>query len=208
MSALSTASISLDRVQRVLWNQLEHFQIGFDEHPIPENQDLRALSIAWIAVFLKEAVPPSFVETLMALVLRFRARADFSNFGWYRVSPLDIALFASTGDRAWLCDVASNLDHHKRSLRRFVVNSFALVANRVTFDREMLDRTAHNLQVRHSGCEELAVLFATSDLTNAEKKKQISQWLSQFRLNPHEEECLRHLAAGEYVVNQRPQTHH
>jgi hypothetical protein len=44
-------------------------------------------------------------------------------------------------------------------------------------------------------------MVATSDLKNTEKKEQISQWLSQFRLNPHEEDCLRHLAAGEFIGN-------
>ena len=130
MFNMSKANISLDRVQRVLWSQLERFQTSYDENPIVESQDLRALSIAWIAVFLEEAVPPSFLETLMEVVLRLRARADFSHRGWHCLAPMDVALFALTGDRDWLFYVATNLDHHSSVLRRFVVNSFALIANR------------------------------------------------------------------------------
>jgi len=134
-------------------------------------------------------------------VLRFRSRQDFSYRGWHYLSPLDVALFSLTGDREWLCYVASNLDHHKSGLRNLVVRSFAFVANRVTFDRDMLNRTAHNLQVRHMGCEDLVVLFAISDFDGSEKKAQISKWLSLYSLNPHEEACLRHLAVGELVSN-------
>jgi hypothetical protein len=61
---MSAANVSIDRVQGVLWNQLEEFEAGYDQDPIPENQDLRALSIAWIAVFVEEAVSASFVEAL------------------------------------------------------------------------------------------------------------------------------------------------
>jgi hypothetical protein len=154
-----------------------------------------------MAVFFEEAVTSSFVESLTALVLRLRSLEDFSYRGWIRLLPLDVALFALTGNRDWLCYVASNLDHHASGLRDFVIKSFALVANRVTFDSRMLERTAHNLQVRHGGCEDLVILYATSDLNSSEKRQQISKWLSQFSLNPWEEECLRRLAAGEFAVN-------
>jgi hypothetical protein len=198
---MSADNINLGRVQQVLWTQLERFKGGFDETPIPEVQDLRGLSIAWIAVFFQEAVPSSFLDSLMELVLRLRSHEDFSHHGWFRLIPLDVALFALTGNRDWLCYVASNLGHGTSGHRDFVIRSFALVANRLTFDRLMLDRTAYNLQVRHGGCEDLVILYAVSDQKGSEKKQQIAKWLSQFTLNPPEEECLRHLAAGEFAVN-------
>jgi len=198
---MTTGNISIARVQRIVSTQLEDFRRAYDEDPITENQDLRALSTAWLAVFMNEAFSPALVDSLRELVERLRQREDFRYRGWHALAPLDVALFALTEDRHWLLYVTTNLDHHKSYLRRFVTNAFALVANRLTFDGDMLDRTSHNLKAVHFSCDDLVVLFATSVLGAEEKKKQISEWASKFKLNADEAECLRALAAGQYVQN-------
>jgi hypothetical protein len=201
VSIVTNAKIDPDRFQRLLWRELGEFEENFGQDPVTEGQDLRALSIAWAAVFLPEALSPSFVQRLASLVLELRSRDDFRNYGWYCLPPLDVALFALTDNREWLSYVVSDLDHHKRELRAFVINSFALVANRVNFEGELLDRIAHNLEVVHMGCEEPVILFAVSNQKAADKTEQISKWLAKYSLNPDEEECLRNLSTGKFVVN-------
>lgn len=194
--------MSVDGLQRFLSRELAYFERHVDENPVPEVQDLRGLAIAWMGTLLPEVFLARFVKRLECLVERLRGREDYLYTGWYRLLPLDVALFAVTGDRACLVPVITNLDHHKMTLRNFNMDCFALIANRVTFDREMLDRTANNLRVAHARCEDLVTLFAVSNQAPREKIDQISKWLAQSTPpNSIERETLRRLAAGEFVVN-------
>ena len=141
--------LNAPRIRSLLWEELADFRRDFQESPIREEQDLRALFIAWMAAFLPEVAPDGFWEELRSVVTGFRARTDFSAHGWHRLVPLDVALFVGTGEHQWLDICRPNVDHHKSELRTFVIDCLALAAPRLEFDGEMIARTENNLRVRH-----------------------------------------------------------
>lgn len=184
-----------------LSRQLTEFRSHFDEHPMSEEQDLRAYSIAWLAAFVPEAFSAGFRADLESFVAECGNRDDFSHNGWWRLPGLDVALFLVTKDAAWLNVCRENLDHHKSGLRLGVMEALALAAQHLIFDEEMLRRVAHNLQVRQMGCGDVVVLFVACQNKNEDKIAKVSEWLSAYSHNEGVEETLRVLENGRSVPN-------
>ena len=194
-------ALDRDRVERVLWSIWAEYRRDFQVHPINEIQDLRAFSVLWAAVFVPEAISPLFQRSLTRSAQQYRERADYGNFCWFRVLPLEAALYALTGDEWWLSNVRANLDHQNSSLRTTTIESLALLADRVEFDAETLRRIARNLEMRHFFCEWPVILFAVSKESSKHKRRQLEQWLQAYEMNPSERTVLEMLARGEFVEN-------
>jgi hypothetical protein len=187
--------LDLDRVGRSLWGIWSGYRRDFEEEPITEVQDLRAFSILWAALFIPEAISSRLRRSLMRVAEQYRERADYSYGCWYRALPIDAAIYTLTADKWWLTAILSNLNHHKRSLREFTIESFAPIAHQLEFDCETLHRIAENIEWRHTFYEWPVILFAGS----AERKRQkIEEWLRSYELS---DPVLEKLARGELVEN-------
>jgi hypothetical protein len=195
------ANLDRGRVERVLQTIWRDYLRDFEITPITEIQDLRTFSILWAAVFMPECISREFQRSVAMTVLQYRDRADYGNTRWYRMLPIEAALYALSGAEAWLSTIRTNLDHHKSSLRMMTIESLAPIADRLEFDGEMLRRIAHNLDVRHFFCEWPVILFAVSRGTKAYKRQKIEQWLGSFEMNSNERAVLETLARGEMVDN-------
>jgi hypothetical protein len=196
-----TTVLDRERVEKVLRTIWREYMRDFEITPITEIQDIRAFSILWAAVFLPECISKQFQRSVAMTVLQYRDRADYSNTCWFRVLPIEAALYALTGSEPWLSTIRANLDHHKSSLRTMTIESFAVIADRLEFDGEILRRIAHNLEVHHSFCEWPVILFAVSRGTAAYKRQKIEEWLGSYEMNENERAVLETLARGELVDN-------
>lgn len=200
-AGFSTMLLDRDRLERVLWGIWREYRRDFDLREITEIQDLRAFSILWAAVFIPEAVPRLLFYSMCRSIDQYRQREDYSTFGWYRALPIEAAIYAMFGDAWRLSTILLNLNHHKSSLRQFTTESFALVANRLEFDADALERIGKNLEWRHFYCEQGVILFAVSRATPEFKRRKIEEWLAAYSLNPDEQKALENLARGRIVEN-------
>lgn len=194
--------LDLNRFRRLLEEEFNRFRHDFEIRPITEAQDLRALLIAWVAVFLPEAVTDDLINKVKDFLTNIRERKDFLYEGWYSVIDLDIALFAATNQSSWLYNHRYNFDHHNSTIREFLTRSLALVADRISFDdEELLNRTARNLSYRHSYSEYCLIILAVSKGDVNNKVKQFTQWISNNALNEKIRYLLKQLSMGDFVTN-------
>jgi hypothetical protein len=189
------------RVEIALWAIWREYRRDFESTPTSEIQDLRALSILWTAVFIPECISLRLRRSLAKTVRQYRERADYGHACWHRILPVEAALYAITRTESWLSAILANLDHHKSSLRTFTVESLALIADRLEFDAETLQRIGRNLDVRHFFCEWPVILFAVSKGSAECKRLQIELWLGLYEMNANERAILEALARGEMVEN-------
>ncbi len=111
------ANLDISRIENALWEILREFRRDFERTPIDELQDLRAFSILWAALFVPEALSLRFLHTLSRTGEQYRERPDYGNNCWYRVMPLEAALYVLTGWDFWLPVLLDNSDPPKCSLR-------------------------------------------------------------------------------------------
>lgn len=112
-------NLDLARIESALREILREFNRDFEQTPIGEIQDLRALSILWATLFIPEAMSPRFRRALIQTAEQYRGRPDYGNHAWYRALPIEAALYVLTGSPFWLPSLLNNIDHHKSSLRRW-----------------------------------------------------------------------------------------
>lgn len=166
----------------------------------PERQELQAFFICWIAVFLPEALKKTFVVSLRSTVNDLRDRKSWGTSIWYRLLPLEIALYAATGRNQWLDTHRFNFDHHNRSLRNLVIESLAYVADRLQFDDpELQERAASNLRSWHLGCEDAAFLLLAARGEPVKKRQAIEGWIRDIKLPVHVKDLLAQALAGEFI---------
>lgn len=178
---------------------------AFEQHylqTITEQQDLRALLLTWFALFLPEAFSPSLIARLKEFRFAASKETDYASHGWYRLLPLDVALYAIEGDIQLIQNHRLNFDHHKSSIRSVVVRTLGQVAHRLTFgDEELLARCANNLAVMHGQCEWAAVVVLLGKGSAAVKREALKAWLDRYTLNDNERQFLSELLETGYMSN-------
>ena len=194
-------SLDVMRIENVLWDLLRAYRTDFEITPISEIQDLRAFSILWSALFTPEAVSARFRLALARVARQYRDRKDFGGNVWFRVLPIEAALYVLNDDPSWLTTLLPNLDHHKSSLRTMTIESVALIANRLAFDADTLRRIAHNMEARHMFADWGVMLLAISKGTAEYKRKTIRTWLDLHEINSDEQAVVESLADGKLVQN-------
>lgn len=152
-----------NRLDSFLCDTLEDFRAGIDESQHTERQEMRALAVCWIATFLPEACTPPFRAELARVVEFLRARVDHRNNMWWRIAPLEAALFALTGGREWLRFLIPNLNHHSRVFRTPVIEAVGYIADRLDFDDlELRQRVLSNLSSRQALADETLLILLSS----------------------------------------------
>jgi hypothetical protein len=188
-----------DRVESVLWSVWQEYLRDFESSPVREIQELRAFSILWAILFIPEAISPCFRRSLTSTVQQYRERTDYKSFCWYRMGPIEAALYALTGVDSWLSTLRANLDHHKSDLREITIESFALLADRLEFDAETLVHIQGNFESRQFFYDWPVILFAVSKASAQNKRQKIEQWLERYKMN--DQTLLEKLVRGEWVEN-------
>jgi hypothetical protein len=199
---MTQAAVTIDSVEALLNDELSALIRDFELTPIPHTQDLRGFLICWFAAFAPELVSEAFRYRLKCTVHECRSHDDFDNNAWFRITHLESALFALDDDTGWIDSPVANLNHDKASLRFFVHESLAFVADKLEFVNQSLRRAVeYNLKVVHGFCEHSVVLLCAASGQAADKRRLVAEWASRYRLNQSEEECLRRLADGRAVPN-------
>lgn len=169
---------------------------------ITEQQDLRALLLAWFALFLPEAFSSNLVTRMLEFRLAASEEEDYRNRGWYCLLPLDVALYTLEGDLSLIQNHRYNFDHHKSSIRNVVLYTLGLVAHRLSFgDEELLSRCANNLAHSQGQCEWAAILVLLGNGSAAAKRETLKTWLNSYRLNADNCQLLSELLERGYVSN-------
>jgi hypothetical protein len=188
----------------LLEGELRAFMQNFGKGDLSEREHLHSLFISWVSVFIPEAVPPVFRQELKQFVNSIRLRQDFLYNSWWRVLPLNVALFSLEGDYMWLDMHRLNIDHHKSSLRLMLLESLALVSDQLDLhDGELQVRIAHNLKVVHGHCDWCVLLLLTAQGSPQAKKDLLKVWIQDYgkHLNRGEKVVLEQLLKGEPVSN-------
>ncbi len=180
--AVTTDIIDINRIALLLSQEFRRYKDGFDESPIPESQQSRGLFIAWIATFLPEAVSQEFVSELETYAYDARDMGDYQYEGWWRILPLDIALYALTGDSKWLLTAMTNIDHHKSDFRRLAFEALALAADRLKADdSQFSSRVASNLEKHHFFSDQAVALFVAAKGEPSVKLKLLTKWHALYK---------------------------
>ena len=176
-------SINRERLARVVKSEFELWVENFGKRPMPGAQERRGLFVQWFSVFAPESFEPALVDDLRSIAHEMRHHPEYRDDKWFEMLPIEVALYAHTGDPYWIKIAQLNLNHHNSSLREFVLESLLLVVDRIRFDdTECLARVTSNLEGWHfSAIDSVYFLLMTQGEVKT-KKEQIQKWLDQVNL--------------------------
>ena len=195
--------LDLNAVGQILNEELAGFKRHIYGWPISEESDLRAFFIAWVAIFLPEAVTKPFLNQLKTFVQIVEESPDYSTSHWSKILPLQVGLYALTNDFQWLNNCRGNIDHGKQSLRKFTTETLALVANRISFhDSELIDRIERNIEIRHFFWEWGVVILIVADGDSRAKIELLQKWLKKYRKNEEATQLINKLIQGHFIHNE------
>lgn len=197
-------ALELERIRRVLDQELYMFKKEFGERPMSQVQDQRGLLLAWLAVFIPEAFSSRHRIRLEEAVRYLKMEGDYLLNGWFELLPLEAALFALTRDKNWLRIAMRRWDHDSSEFRRQVYQCLALVAPRIGLDyRGLLERAEYCLKRVYFFNHEMLALLASMGWPPEEKQRLFAKWLEQYygRLNQPERSALEQLSQGQAMLN-------
>jgi len=146
-----------------------------------EREDVRTSALAWAARFAPEALSPRLRTDLERLVRDLRTRKRFRADFWDRCLPLDVALFYMTNDPNWVEVPRLHVDHHNSQFRVRVLESLALVADRLDFnDSDLLARTEHNIAINQMFSEWCVILLAAARGSVERKSEVFRNWQAKW----------------------------
>ena len=199
---LPETTIDLECLEALFLNELQDFRSGVEDHPVPAAQDLRAGTIAWIAVFAPEALGNDARKLLLQACDAARERPDFGEHGWYRTVYLDVAQCALSGNPDWLSVLVSKLDHPSSQLRASLYGPLGLVAPTLKLSMaELMQRIENNLRAAHFYNNSLMCLFCVLQANPAVKLAQVMRWREHIRLAPQDIATLDKLIALGPIPN-------
>jgi hypothetical protein len=189
-------------VNRLFQAEITAFRRGFEDHPVPLEQDLRAGAVAWLAVFAPEAIN---AESRRLLRVTCEAESEFVDYdvvGWYRTVYLHVAEFALSGDARWLDVLVTNLDHRSSQLRSSLHAPLGLVIPRLKISFPgILSKFEHNLVLGHFYNDSLLCLFYCMQASPLMKLAQLLRWRQHIRLMPQDIETVDAAIKGEPLKN-------
>jgi hypothetical protein len=199
---LPETPLDFRRLDALLLAEIQDFRRGFEDAPVPIEQDLRAGAIAWIATFAPEAVASETRRVLYLTCDATRKMPDYDHHGWYRAVYLDIAQYTLTREPGWLTTLVSNLDHHSSQLRASLHAPFGLVAPTLNLSwGELKQRIENNLRAAHLYNDSLMCLFCVLQADPAVKRAQAMRWRQGIKLAPQDIDTLDKLIAGNLLSN-------
>jgi len=181
----SPLSIDLDRIAAVCEEEWAALLSDMDIEPIPERQDLRGFLLNWVAVFAPEAFPASLSDQMTDWMEHGLAAGRWE---WRTVKRpfVGATLFALTGSTRWLRIQFNNFDNGGSQLRTFYHRTLALIAPRLTFDEDLIDRLEAGLRNRYFVMSPPLALYAVSQGDAADKIANLTAWKAAYPMNDAE----------------------
>jgi hypothetical protein len=185
----SSLSINLDRIASVCEEEWAAFLHDMDIEPIPDRQDFRGFLLNWVAVFAPEAFPPALLDQMADWMENGLAG---SRFEWRMVKRpyVGATLFALTGNTRWLRIHFNNFDNGGSQLRTFFHRTLALIAPRLTFDQDLIDRLEAGLRNRYFVTSPPLALYAVSQGDADDKIANLAAWKADYPMNDAEAETV------------------
>ena len=197
--AQSDLSIDQNRVAAICIEEWRAFLEDMEITPVPERQDLRGFFLNWVAVFLPDAFPTS-LQSEMSAWMAPRLDTRDSTWGYVRPALIGSTLFALTGNSGWLRVQFDNFADGGSQVRSFFHRSLALIAPRITFDSELLDRLNFGMKNAYFFMDIPLALYAVSQGNTNEKLESFKRWQSGF-MNTFEKVAVEGYLKGDLVPN-------
>lgn len=192
-------SIDTGRLSAICEEEWEFFLHDMPLTPVPQMQDRRGFFLNWVAVFVPEAFPTSLQSTMSAWM---ESQLDTNDFAWGYAKPplIGSTLFALTGSREWLRLQMENFADGESQVRSFIHKSLALVAPRISFDAELLQRLELGLKKAYFYMDVPLTLYAVAQGSAEEKMLNLKRW-QEGSMNTNEQEVVDAFIGGHPVKN-------
>jgi len=190
------------RISALLRSELSELWKCFDSIPLSQDQELRGSLISWFCVFTPELVDDECRALLHTFYEKAVRQPNHDAEGWYRTLPIELSLYGLSRDQSWLRNHKQNFAYGGSGLRCYVMESLSLVAPDLSIDDQgLVDRVKHNLKVVHGACEWGVAMLMVGKGQRSEKIRLLTEWSTEFWLNPHEKNVLTDLATQGSVPN-------
>ncbi len=196
----SPLSLDLRRIGAVCEEEWQTFLEDMDAVPVPQRQDLRGFLLNWVAVFIPEAFPPSLQSKMSAWMSLQIDRSGAFDSSYVKPPLIGSTLFALTGDRWWLRIQLLNFADGGSLVRSFFHKSLALVAPRIAFDSDLLERLDIGMKSHYFYMDVPLALYAVAVGDSEEKIVNLKRWQEGF-LNSHEKDAVDGFVNGHPVIN-------
>ena len=201
-NALPASEYDVSRINLLLRSELSEFWKCIDIVPLTREQEMRGSLISWFCVFTPELVDEECRTLLHSFYEKAVHQPNYDVDGWYRTLPIEISLYGLSRDPSWLRNHKQNFAYGGSTLRCYVMESLSLVAPDLSIDdQELVDRVKHNLKAVHGACEWGVVMLMVGQGQRRDKIQLLSEWSTEFWLNPHEKTVLMGLATQGSVPN-------
>ena len=200
--AVPASQYHVGHLNTLVRQELSDFWTNITTLPLSRDQELRGALIAWFCVFTPDLINDECRTLLHAFYEKARLDPDYDTSGWFKILPIELALYGITRDQNWLQRHKRNFAYGGAGLRCYVMESLSLVAPELSSeDQELLDRVEQNLSAVHGACEWGAAMMMVGKGQRKHKIQLLSEWGGKFRLNPREKAVLDELAANGCVLN-------
>lgn len=198
MSSIDAPANPTDHIFRT---QLKAFVSGLEQQPVPEVQDLRAGTLAFIAAFAPEALSATSIKLLADTRARSRSWESFQTELWWRIPFLDATLFNLRHDIEDMRIVIENLSHRTRGIRTHLFAPLGLALPRLDLDQtSFVQRMAENLDIGHLGNDQGFCILLASDMPLARKRAILEHWHA-IAANDQDKERAERALSGRPIEN-------
>ena len=181
-------NLSKQIINGFIQTELDIFKKDFDESPVPEIQEIRSLSIAWVCYYFKEVISNENIESIRDFVDSVYLMGNYNTYGWYRISALQAASFILTSEIHYAHNLIKDICCGQSWARGFIIESTAIICPLLSFQNQYLKKaTEQNLLYSQACYEENTILFLSSIGSPDEKKEWIKTQLDEDTKEDHKE---------------------
>jgi len=166
--------------------ELNEFKKLVNEALVPDVQDIRSLSIAWLCYYFRESISHENRNKIVKFVDRANNSSNYKSRLWYRVSALQAAAFILTTKIEYANALLRHISCGQGWARAFILQSAGIICPRLSFRNEILEIvTERNMEFLHFYYKENIALYLFTKGTADEKL----QWINyQIKINKREEQ--------------------
>lgn len=185
-------NISKQLINGFIKSELELFKKHFDESPVPDIQDERSLTIAWLCYFFKDSISKENSFAIIQFVDKVVSKENYNTHGWYRISALQAASFTLTANIFYANSLIQHINCGQAWARGLILESVSIICPLLSFNNELLKKTTEsNMKYSHGLYEENIILYLSTKGSAEEKLK----WL-QYQIKLNEKDYQRKFLLG------------
>lgn len=196
-------NVSKQLINGFITKELSNYKTDFNLSPVPDIQDQRSLSIAWLCHYFSQSITEENSSAIIKFVDDVMEQPDYSYNGWYKISALQAAAFILTFDVYYSNSLIQHLDCSQGWARGFIVKSAAIISPLLSFNNDLLRKvTESNLQNSHAYYEANIILYLTTKGTTDDKKKWLELQIKSDERQRHTTFFNEIINAGKYYQNE------